>query len=464
MILVAADTAAGSRSLRFSRTETCSVRDDDVIPYQVRQSGIETRAVPLARDFVRIAAAVHLADRQVRRSVRSGHRPRRFSLTVPVSDARLWRPIGGLIERMATFASQDIWHLKFSTKKKIVPSPLGSNRKCDVIALFSGGLDSLCGAAHLAASAQRVLLLSHSPPGHDRVLEMVASLPEAIGSETPSTFQSATMSVVPQYRGPELRRNMFQEFTRRTRPFLYLSLASAAAIATGAGRVQMSENGALGASLPFRKSHYGPRITRQGHSFMLEGFEEILAGLRPGMPPIQFANPFRARTKGEACGSLGASAAAARLTLSCEYAGQQVARLKNWARRHDKDRDLTSVRQCGLCVPCVVRRAALKAAGIQDDENDYYFHAPGVLRDTRDGVEPFGHGKAPPLYHFSSVQPFYAAHFARAILAMKVGDFAVQYIEELWALRPRVDTKSRMRQAFQLQRRFAEELLGFLDE
>ena len=56
--------------------------------FEIRQKGIATESDEMARDLVEIAAAVNLADRFVRRSVRSGHRTRIFTLEVPVSDER----------------------------------------------------------------------------------------------------------------------------------------------------------------------------------------------------------------------------------------------------------------------------------------------------------------------------------------------------------------------------------------
>jgi 7-cyano-7-deazaguanine synthase in queuosine biosynthesis len=464
MIYVGAKNVSGTSTYKFLERALSDRKDQEVILFQIREKGLDTRFDPIARDFVRIAAAVNLADRQVRRSTRSGHRPRSFNVTVTVSDVALWRRVSQLVEAMASFASQDLWRLEFAQSERTAGILAEPAPAADVVALFSGGLDSLCGAAHLTGRDEDVLLLTHSPPSRERVDTMVRQLPKLLRGGTPSRFHLGSISVVPEQRDTAGRRSRFQEFTRRTRPFLYLSIAAAAAIVSGARRVQMSENGALGSSLPFRRSHYGPRITRQGHSFMLEGFEKIVAALRPDHPPVRFVNPFSASTKGEACKLLLASPMVAKATLSCEYSGQQIARLKAWSQLNGLSAHrIARVRQCGLCVPCIVRRAALKRAGLPDPAGDYYFHADRTLKRIQSGRASPDLAVQPPLFAFVSVHPVYAARFASEILSTDLASFASQYMNELASIRPAVISKRRMEEVFNLQRRFARELLDYLD-
>jgi hypothetical protein len=426
--------------------------------FQIRQEGIAAESDEMARDLVEIAAAVNLADRFVRRSVRSGHRTRIFTLEVPVSDERRWKAVAAEVEELAGFASQDLWRLRFTRRPRDRRPEAATNPVCEVVALFSGGLDSLCGAAHLAQRDKQTLLLTHSPPGFDRVRQMIA----ALNPSNPEAFQYASISIAPEQHDRAGRRTRFQEFTRRTRPFLYLSLASAAAIVTGAHEVQMSENGALGASLPFRRSHHGPRITRQGHSLIMEGFERLLSDIRPGATPIRFVNPFRSSTKGEVCAQLALDPRAAYLTLSCEYAGQQVARLRGYfANDATVARGPTTARQCGLCVPCIVRRSALRRAGIRDGRSDYFFDAAAVLR--RKPARGSNVNESAPLFRFASVHPFYAHRFATEMLSMDLSAFSATFFNELSYLRPRIRSRSDLAEVLDLQRRFAHELLELLN-
>ncbi len=425
--------------------------------FKVRQKGLTVESDPLAADLVEIAAAVHLADRMVRRSMRSGHRPRVFDLVIPVSDPARWAGVRDRVEGLAEFASQDLWRVAF-VSRHVPQFEMQENPRAASVALFSGGLDSLCGAAQLYRRSRPTLLMTHSPPGADRVRSMI----EALGSDAHARISSASLAVLPHQRDAQGRRNRFQEFTRRTRPFLYLSVAAAAALVSGAEEVQMSENGALGASLPFRRSHHGPRITRQGHSWLMHGFEELLAVLCPDRAPIRFVNPYAEMTKGEACAASGIEANAAALTLSCEYAGQQIARVRSYFRGEGMDDARLEARQCGICVPCIVRRAALRRAGLADPDTDYFFDAAAVARGEMPPINP-ATGAPPPLYVFASVHPVYARRYATGILEMDESDFSRTYFNELAALWPPVVRRSAFAAALDLQRRFARELLGFFD-
>jgi hypothetical protein len=431
------------------------------IGYEVRSSGFaQGLDQPPVCDLVNIALAVHLADRQVRRSLRSGHRPRRMAVTIPVAEPERWEAHRPLLEQLAGFASQDQWSIALRPERPSSRArPVARPDTAAVVALFSGGLDSLCGAAHLASRGEPVALLTHSPPGLEAVRQMVDPLPARIGGAHPSSFHPLSIAVRPQQQDADGSHRFFQEFSRRTRPFFYLALAAAAAVATGAGRVQMSENGAFGTSLPIRRSHYGARMTRQGHSYLLDGFEALLQRAVPDARLRRFDNPFAGMTKGEACRQLGRAADLAQRTLSCEYAGQQVARLRRWAHEHGRT---ARFRQCGLCAPCLVRRAALRAAAIPDPDRDYFYHAGKVLRGLRSGRPAF-RGDPPPLYEFASGHCLYMARFSEELLRMRVEDFVLQYLPELSWLRPPLRGAVQIAAAFDLQRRFAREMLDYLN-
>ena len=466
MIELRAESRGRTWHERFAEVAERSVRKADAIRYDIRLQTVAGHlSRPAARDLVQIAIAVHLADRQIRRSFRSGHRPRRMSVVVPLEEPDRWTPHRALLEELASFATQDAWTMSFplnSAKRRAESTDPAAAPS--VVALFSGGLDLLCGAAYLANRGEVVGLLTHSPPSEKTVRALTEPLPARIGGRNPSSYRPLSISLRPVQRDENGSRRNFQEFSRRSRPFFYLGLASAAAMATGAKRVQMSENGALGASLPIRRSNYGAFMTRQGHSFLMDGFQTLVHAAVPETSLERFENPFSMMTKGEACRHLKAAADLARRTLSCEYVGQQIARLRRWVEENRGGRTYSAeFRQCGLCVPCLVRRAAMRAAGLSDPDSDYFFQAPKVLRALRAGKSLFHSSAAPPLYEFANGHCLYIARFAEEILSMRAEDFAVQYLPELISQRPALIGKNRMKSAFDLQRRFARELLGFLD-
>jgi 7-cyano-7-deazaguanine synthase in queuosine biosynthesis len=419
-----------------------------------------------ARDLVRIAVAVHLADRLVRRTMRAGYRQRSFTVTIELEEPQRWSPQRALLEELAEFATQDRWRFVLTRSKAVkrtagvaanptAPAP-------EIVALFSGGLDSLCGAAYLARRGARVAFVVHTPPGREKVRDLIARTFEAFGRPPPDPVHVVAFAVRPRQQNRDGVRTYFQEPTRRSRPFFFLALAGATALALGARRVQMGENGALGLSLPMRRGHHGPRMTRQAHTFLLDGFRRVLDGVAPGPRPWSFENPYADSTKGEACAELAGASPLAAETLSCEYGGQQAKRLRRWERATGR---ANRERQCGLCVPCLVRRAALHRAGIRDGDDAYTFSARKTLRALERGRDPFAQlapSKQPPLYNFVRAHALYAARYAEEIASLTVDRFAVQYLPELRMVRPPVADARRMRSIFALQQRFAAELTEFL--
>ena len=337
------------------------------------------------------------------------------------------------------------------------------------MALFSGGLDSLCGAAYLAAkSDENPVFVSHSPPGREHNQDLLKATWSAHGREPLANDRLVSFRLELRERNREGTRTMFQEPTRRTRPFFFLSLACAVALDKQIQAVQMSENGALGMSLPIRADGYGAQCSRQAHAHLLSGFAEVLASVAPRPGGWKVSNPFEQMTKGEACMLLKGASALAWEAISCEYVGRQAAFLRNWIKKHPvAGASLGKGPQCGICTPCLIRRAGLHKAGIQDPTKLYFFDARRVLgRDGRSPAIYFPEKQRhlPPLYNAVLPQVFFMRHFCEAIWRMNEFDFAVEYFPELRFLaHPPDHAILRVQQCHHLITRLAQEMIQFLD-
>jgi hypothetical protein len=260
-------------------------------------------------------------------------------------------------------------------------------------------------------------------------------------------------------------RSMFQEASRRTRPIFYLAIASATAIAHEVSTVQMIENGALALSLPHRADAHGPSIARQAHTFLLAGFQTLLRELVPGVA-WAVTNPFLNQTKGEACLRLGPAAGFAKRSESCEYLGRQRAMILSWKQKHPKyAKVLGDGPQCGLCVPCIVRRAALRRAGIPDSDSAYFMSGPKVLAQIRKRgtALDFFEDNPPPLMNMLVPNVLYMERHCRWLASADISEFAIQYLPELRANRqlpggPYMDVGA----CHELARRYAREILASL--
>jgi 7-cyano-7-deazaguanine synthase in queuosine biosynthesis len=377
-----------------------------------------------------------------------------------------------LIEELAEFATGgDSWTFSFpnGATDDIALSSNGEHEdaKPTVVALFSGGLDSLCGAAHLAAQKKsRPVFVTHSPPGREGVYELTNDVFKAFGRLLPrSACAGYRLEVREADRSGS--RSMFQEPTRRTRPIFYLSLAAATAIAYDVHTVQMSENGALALSFPYRADAYGPSMARQAHTFLLSKFKELLTKLVPGANWF-VTNPFIDQTKGEACQELGPAGRLASLSESCEYLGRQRSLVQNWMKQHAKQaRIFGNGPHCGLCVPCLVRRAALNRAQVADPDASYFASAPSILREVRkrgSAIHLFGVKNVPPLLNMLVPNVLYMERHCNWLATASLSEFAIQYLPELRSNRrldggPVMDLGA----CYKLMQRYAKEILAFLN-
>jgi hypothetical protein len=253
---------------------------------------------------------------------------------------------------------------------------------------------------------------------------------------------------------------MFQEPTRRTRPFFFLSLAGAVALQLRIPNIQMAENGAYALSLPIRSDAHGALCSRQAHAYLLDGFRELLTKVAPWLGRVCVYNPFQDVTKGEEClAYLGPAWTLTKKTMSCEYTGWQAAFLWAWKKKHRQASYwIGDGPQCGLCMPCLVRRAALYKynRGVGDEGRSYFFNARRVGKWRNEDRRP--------LYSVAAAHVHHVRIFCRRIQEMNLSDFATRYLPEL-RLPQRAEFLSNdaLERQYQLVRRFADELTAYLE-
>lgn len=296
-----------------------------------------------AIDLVRLATAAYLADAGTERTRTF---TRSLDILVHVRSVDPWTD--ELLEQLANLLSSlsgDRWSIA------VVPdeSETDCSEAAEVeqvarVALFSGGLDSFAGAV-LSSQDGDVLFLGHFDNG------MVKGLQDRATSWLSDNGRGVDLLQI--RHGSKARK---VERTYRTRAALFMALASAVAVARAAKVVEVPENGYTSLNPPLGPERGGALSTRSTHPDTIHRFNEILDAL--GLD-VTVSNPHQGKTKGElvlaAAAQLAPFAEGAALTLSCGkfdgnyYIGGDV-------NKH-----------CGLCVPCVVRRASLLAAGVADE-------------------------------------------------------------------------------------------------
>ncbi len=443
----------GQGSMRIGPKTTRGGNYESSVYFSFRPQGLTN---PVARDLLRVGQAAFLADRAFRRGEALGERTRRLTVLLPVEEPDRWSRVSDLVNQLANFASQDYWQFEFRQLKRVrkqKPAPLLPGAAGASINLFSNGLDSLCGAAAALKTREPAVFVSHSPPGIQYVRNKIGALAEALGYRNLNPLL-VNVRFRTSDRDRTGLRNMFPERTRRTRPVLFLSMAGAVSLELGVPRIHLSENGVLAINLPFDFDQHGVNVTRHAHPETLRRFELLLKALWQLDSQPSVINPFSQLTKGEQIKHLRKAKNLAESTITCQYAGQQRANLIHWLKKnHGRYK---AARECGLCMPCLVRRSAMESAGLFEVVGHYVFNARRALR------RPTTYATA-PLYRVVQSNVKTLREFSSRILKMKKSEFALNYLSDLSFVpaSPEQIAES-TRATYHLYKRFAREFLAFI--
>lgn len=364
----AAALDADATALRWPQQPgaTATVRSD--LGWHLQPWGAVT---PAAVDLVRIAAGAYLADRLTPRGASFS---RHLHLTVATSDPAPWHgSVGDELTGLLHWLTGDWWELNAvddqtpheaapqPTAAAVVPFPPGTADEEPTTSLLSGGLDSFLGAIHLLHTHHDVAFIGHRDAANavrgaqDRVQQWLAD----------------SYSPVPSYTRVALRQaRQIREPSSRSRSLLFTALGSAAAATPDAAQVlHIPENGYTSINLPLHPNRGGALSTRSTHPDTFRRVNLILDQLGLG---VQIDNPFQALTKGEAMKLVAATqpppgwVEAAATTVSCSKldGGRITGGNPNY--------------NCGLCVPCLVRRSTFIAA----DQPDHTRYLATLLTGT----------------------------------------------------------------------------------
>ena len=312
--------------------------------------------MPLAnRDAVWLATTVFLADRTASR--RKGWQ-RELQIVIPSTNSTIWNSVSCEVDAMLSFLTSDEWKTTF------VPHILepGEHHRpeaaqqavSDVVCLFSGGADSVCGAVNAITEGHRVTLVSHWDwAGHSGTQsQLVNDLQRLFGVEIPHVRVNLGRSAN-QVGGASFG----DEPSRRSRSLLFVALGLAVASARGMVPLWIAENGFTSLNPPLASERRGALSTRTTHP-------EFLGRLRGIMQTVgahtDFTTLYSNMTKGEMFTSvvnlIGQENAS--VLLSNSHSCSHV----RWAMSYGSPPGM----QCGVCFGCLVRRAAFIAAGLED--------------------------------------------------------------------------------------------------
>lgn len=321
---------------------------------RIRELGINVNENAI--DLITIASAVTAAETFERREDAADAWSRIMHLHVPVTDEDMWNKLSHRLSSILNFLTGDQWKFTFSKTNFKMPKPivsknskarLNSLKGLNSVCLFSGGLDSAAGAIDIinGKSAYKPLLLSHAYRG-DGVKQ------KSIKKLLKSNYGELSYSISPRLMTSLKGKT---DVTMRGRSFNFLAMAvlgiSALRNANGENSIStiiVPENGYISINPPLTRRRIGSHSTRTTHPYFLSRLEGLLedAGFH-----VKFVNPYQFKTKGEMlaeCVDQVSIAKAIPLSVSCSH----------WHRKH---------KQCGYCVPCLIRRSSIHHAGFSKD-------------------------------------------------------------------------------------------------
>jgi len=215
---------------------------------------------------------------------------------------------------------------------------------------------------YLAATEEGIFLLGHHDAtgagGDQRRLHTMLEETAHAGRSDRRSVRVRPLPPALALPGQEVSVNPDREQTLRSRSLVFLALGMYAAHALGEQvPLLIPENGFIAINIPLTPSRIGTCSTRTTHPYYLGLVREVCASVGLTNP---IHNPLELVTKGEAlaaCHDQGVLAKLAHETVSCAHASRR----KRWIRRH--------ARNCGYCVPCLIRRAALHHVGWDNGEH-----------------------------------------------------------------------------------------------
>lgn len=289
---------------------------------------------------------------------------REIEVAFPVENLDCFLASKHELEELLKFLTGDLWLVSFERRtinrmyksgrrQKVYKDSYRDKHK--VVNLFSGGMDSLIGTINqLVGSTDSVCLVSHT----DSMFKGAKTDQEEILRELQKKYRHYHyLPTRVDMCKHDINGNSYEkETTLRSRSFLFLSMAVLVADSIDPMMpVHIPENGTISLNYPLTPSRRSSCSTRTTHPHFLELMEQFLHSAALNHNII---NAYQLCTKGEMvenCMDIDLLKATYPHSCSCGKRGTR------------KDiRDDVHATHCGVCMPCIYRRAALHKIGVSE--------------------------------------------------------------------------------------------------
>lgn len=308
-------------------------------------------------DLFVIGISIFALDKRINRRLFKDCWTREISVNIPVLNKEAWDATKEEWNKTLGFLTGDVWDINFRQSQKQYSKRENPNRvhlnieKCDCVSLFSGGLDSYCGAIKLLEDGKSPCLVGHNeyPKLRQKQQEFVNNFQSIYEEQVVKFISFSANSRAPKTVQGEILPGA--ENTSRGRSLLFLCAGiSIAGILGKEIPVYIPENGFIGLNIPLTNSRKGTCSTRTTHPYFLNGFQNILISVGIMNPVINF---FAYSTKREIVNVVRDTKAFNdhyKDTISCSH--------PCLARYNKKGYNEYPI-NCGYCYPCLIRKSSL---------------------------------------------------------------------------------------------------------
>lgn len=324
---------------------------------------------PVLLDLLEVAAYVYCADQRTGRGSlqltnmgEAWHKGLKF--VIPVRELNTWNraDVKEALSSGLRFLSDHTYEFEFVQGGKnslntpqnyldLWPSENTNGFAPDEICLFSGGLDSFAGTVNDLVAHKKNLCLV----GHYSSNKVISVQKELIGELRARGLSKQFFYTPVKIRN--INSDDIEEFTQRTRSFIFACLAVTIAQLYNKDTITFYENGVVSLNLPLGQDILGARSTRTTHPQTIRGFENIFSLLLN--KTITVEHPFQWMTKKEVTALLEKNGYA-------DLIGKTNSCTKQRVRAKGKT-------HCGVCSQCIDRRFGILAAGLgAHDPQDHY--------------------------------------------------------------------------------------------
>lgn len=304
----------------------------------------------IVEDLLLLSNVVYSVDKLYCRKEATDGWTRDINITMPVQNKNKFNEVKNLLQKCVTFLTGDIWNFEF---EELESSPFKRyncfklDDQYNSVSLFSGGLDSLIGVIDWMEENKNERLMmvghhDHKVPGPKGDQESVLSI---LNKEYRGQFNTMLVGCGQEPTG--------METTYRSRSLVFIALGICAVSSDRCIKKELiiPENGTIAINYPLTPSRRGSCSTRTTHPYFIELISKVITEIGINMC---IKNPYEFNTKGESvskCKNIDALRKSMIKTRSCAKSGHT----SSWKFKEAKN--------CGRCMPCIYRRAALHTIG-----------------------------------------------------------------------------------------------------